>query len=144
VSPAQRPAPVVTAETRKFWEAAAQGQLVLAQCPLCGRIPYPPTSRCPKCLEASLEWGRLSGSVHLIGWTDLHLAANGLGPGPTTIVECALVEDLRAHMVAICRDGSVRNCAPDALAQIHFEKDPNGWSYPIVAAAGVAQGEAEA
>lgn len=53
--------PRPTPETQPFWDAAADGRLVLARCDDCGLLPWYPRSICPNCQSTSRTWETLSG-----------------------------------------------------------------------------------
>lgn len=53
--------PEVTPETAPFWEATAEGRLVLPRCDECGLVVWYPRSICPDCGSGSLTWTELSG-----------------------------------------------------------------------------------
>jgi uncharacterized protein len=63
VSPAERtiPAPPVSPETKPFWDAAAQGTLLLKRCEACGEPHYYPRSVCPFCGSERTSWLPASG-----------------------------------------------------------------------------------
>ena len=60
------PAPEANPETRPFWEAAAQGRLLIRKCTACGRPHYYPRSICPLCGNDATEWieSRGRGTVY--------------------------------------------------------------------------------
>ena len=43
------PAPMVSIETKPFWDAAAEHRLVVPQCEHCGGWQWPPTADCNQC-----------------------------------------------------------------------------------------------
>src|SRR4051812_25007780 len=43
------PAPQPNPETQAFWDAAAQGTLMLGKCRSCGKLHYYPRALCPFC-----------------------------------------------------------------------------------------------
>jgi len=53
-------------ETRAFWEAAADGRLMLPVCEDCGRAHWYPRALCPLCGSEKLRWTPASGrgTVH--------------------------------------------------------------------------------
>ncbi|RQH02586.1 Zn-ribbon domain-containing OB-fold protein [Natrarchaeobius oligotrophus] len=76
-----RPVPDVTPETRRFWRAAAEGRLLLNDCPDCGLTYFHPRALCPDCF-AEAEWIESDGTgeiytysvVHQIsGWPEEHV-----------------------------------------------------------------------
>ena len=53
--------PVPTAETQRFFDATARGEIELARCNACGLIPFYPRSVCPDCQSTDFTWQVLSG-----------------------------------------------------------------------------------
>ncbi len=54
------PAPVPNVENQRFFDAAAQGKLLIGQCGACGQPHYYPRARCPFCL-AETTWVESGG-----------------------------------------------------------------------------------
>ena len=55
------PAPETSPETKPFWEAAAQGRLLIKKCLTCGRVHFYPRAICPLCGSDTTEWVTASG-----------------------------------------------------------------------------------
>ena len=55
------PAPPVSPETQPFWDAAADGRLMIKKCAGCGQVHYYPRALCPFCGSDRTEWLRASG-----------------------------------------------------------------------------------
>jgi uncharacterized OB-fold protein len=55
------PAPPVTLEGQGFWDAAAQGRLVVKHCTSCGKAHHYPRSICPFCGSDQTVWREASG-----------------------------------------------------------------------------------
>jgi hypothetical protein len=55
------PAPPVTPDTQAFWDAAAQGRLLIKTCTSCRQIHYYPRAICPGCGSDATEWLQASG-----------------------------------------------------------------------------------
>ena len=55
------PAPQVTPETRAYWDAAADGRLVIKRCAACGAFHHYPRALCPFCFSDRTEWLPASG-----------------------------------------------------------------------------------
>ena len=51
-----RPVPDVTPETGPFWEAAADGRLLLSECQDCGLVYHYPRALCPDCFSEAVDW----------------------------------------------------------------------------------------
>jgi uncharacterized OB-fold protein len=55
------PAPAVNPEIKPFFDAAAQGQLMLKKCGACGQAHHYPRTICPFCASDRTEWITASG-----------------------------------------------------------------------------------
>lgn len=55
------PAPEANPETRPFWEAAAQGRLLIGKCKACGKPHYYPRALCPFCGSDATEFVQAGG-----------------------------------------------------------------------------------
>ncbi len=55
------PAPPVNPETQPFWDAAAEGRLLVKRCRSCGQVHYYPRAICPFCFADATEWLPASG-----------------------------------------------------------------------------------
>lgn len=71
-----RPEP--DAFTRTYWEAAAQGRLLLRRCAACGRAHHYPREFCPHCWSEDVCWEEASGEAVLYTWSVVR--ANDLPP----------------------------------------------------------------
>ena len=56
-------APALTEETDAFWAAAADGRLVVEQCPACGAASHPPRGMCRACRNRTMTPLDLTGSA---------------------------------------------------------------------------------
>lgn len=56
------PAPVVNAETQPFWDAAAEGRLLIKRCRACGEAHYYPRAYCPFCGSDETDWEQAKGT----------------------------------------------------------------------------------
>lgn len=95
-------APPVTPETKPFWDATAEGRLVLPKCRACATVIWYPRTICPKCHSMDVDWVEASGRGTVYSFTvvrrggyaggnDYVLAYVELAEGPrmmTNIVEC--------------------------------------------------------
>ncbi len=109
--------PVPDAFTRTYWDAVAEGRLLLRRCADCGRPHHYPREFCPYCWSEAVDWEQASGRATLCTWSEVR--ANDLPPfrdrlpyvvavveleeGPrmmTTVVDCP-VEQLRIGMALL-------------------------------------------
>lgn len=56
-----RPVPPVTPENERYWAAAADGRLLVRECPDCGLVYHYPSALCPDCF-ADAEWREAAGA----------------------------------------------------------------------------------
>jgi len=56
-------------ETLPFWQAAAEGRLLLKFCRDCGRTHWYPRALCPHCHGAALDWREASGRGTVYSFT---------------------------------------------------------------------------
>ena len=57
----QRARPKPTPETQHFWDAAAEGKLLIKKCTACGEPHFYPRTHCPFCFSDKTEWVEASG-----------------------------------------------------------------------------------
>ena len=55
------PGPPVNPETKPFWDAAAEGRLIVKHCTACHRPHHYPRTICPSCGNEATEWRNASG-----------------------------------------------------------------------------------
>ena len=93
-------APPVNLETQPFWDAAAEGKLLVKKCTACGEAHFYPRSHCPFCFSDKTEWLEASGRGTIYTYSVMRrapvpyaIAYVTLAEGPTimtNIVDCDL------------------------------------------------------
>ncbi|MGW6151927.1 Zn-ribbon domain-containing OB-fold protein [Streptomyces sp. NPDC055144] len=78
--------------TRPYWDAAADGTLLLRRCRACERAHHYPREFCPHCWSEDVAWERASGTAVLYTWSVVH--RNDLPPFGTRTPYIAAVVDL--------------------------------------------------
>lgn len=63
--------PEVSAVARPFWEATAEGRLLVQRCTDCGLAVYPPRTNCPDCF-GPLDWRAAEGTGTVYTYTVVH------------------------------------------------------------------------
>ncbi|MBT2676194.1 OB-fold domain-containing protein [Streptomyces sp. ISL-14] len=110
--------------TRAYWDAAAEGRLLIRRCRACGRAHHYPREFCPHCWSEDVAWQPASGRAALYTWSVVHrndlppfgeripyvAAVVDLAEGPrmmTEVVECGDGGRLRAgtELEVVFRDG---------------------------------------
>lgn len=83
--------PDVDAFTRVYWDAAADGRLLVRRCGGCGRAHHYPREFCPFCWSEDVAWEGASGLATLYTWSVVH--RNDLPPfGERTPYVAAVVD----------------------------------------------------
>lgn len=93
-----KPNPPISELARPYWEAAAQGRLLLQSCGACGKIRHYPRMLCDACYSDSVTWlaSKAFGKIH--SWTVAHHAFHPAFAAelPYTLVTVDLDEGVRA------------------------------------------------
>lgn len=63
------PVPTVRPDTREFWEATADGRLLLTKCLKCAQPAWYPRGFCPHCGNREVEWVEASGRGEVYSYT---------------------------------------------------------------------------
>ncbi|EDY47903.1 conserved hypothetical protein [Streptomyces clavuligerus] len=118
--------PEIDELTRPYWEAAAEGRLLVRRCRGCHRAHHYPREFCPFCWATDVVWETASGRATLYTWSVVHrndlppfslrlpyiAAVVDLAEGPrmmTEIVEC----DAASLRVSMPLEATFRRTAPD-------------------------------
>lgn len=84
--------PEPDAFTRPYWDAAAEGRLLIRRCGGCGQAHHYPREFCPRCWSEDVTWERASGRATLYTWSVVH--RNDLPPFDGRVPYIAAVVDL--------------------------------------------------
>ena len=61
--------PTIEAESAPYWEAAAEGRLLIRSCNDCGEVHHYPRPFCPACWSELVEWVEATGKATLYTWS---------------------------------------------------------------------------
>ncbi|MET8942321.1 Zn-ribbon domain-containing OB-fold protein [Streptomyces sp. NPDC004542] len=111
--------PEPDAFTRAYWDAAAEGRLLLRRCGACGRAHHYPREFCPHCWSDDVTWQRATGRATLYTWSVVH--RNDLPPfgdrTPYVAAVVALAEGPRMMTEVVdCPAGELRPGMPVDVA----------------------------
>jgi uncharacterized protein len=104
--PTPRPT-VVDPATSPYWEAAAEGRLVLPWCRVCDRAFWYPRGFCPRCGGEELDWRDASGAATVHSWTVVRRAGGAWAEVlPFVLAYVALEEGVvvAANLVDVASD----------------------------------------
>lgn len=116
--------PPVNQETEPFWQAAAEGTLMLKRCRACSETHYYPRSICPLCFSADTEWYAAAGTGKIYSYSVMRRA-----PIPYVIAYVSLPEGVTIM-------SNIVDCDPDAVhidqdVNVVFEKTEGDYSLPL-------------
>ncbi|MCX4823842.1 Zn-ribbon domain-containing OB-fold protein [Streptomyces sp. NBC_01142] len=112
--------------TRPFWDAAAEGRLLIRRCGACARAHHYPREFCPYCWSEDVVWERASGRATLYTWSVVH--RNDLPPFgsrvPYTAAVVELAEGPRMMTEAVeCAEGEL---SIGMELEVTFRRDGGG------------------
>ncbi|MFI7383355.1 Zn-ribbon domain-containing OB-fold protein [Streptomyces sp. NPDC049813] len=127
-------APEPDAFSRAYWDAAAEGRLLLRQCMACGRAHHYPREFCPYCWNddpRTVRWQDASGRAVLYTWSVVH--RNDLPPFGARAPYVAAVVDLAEgpRMMTEIVDCAAHALRPGMALRVAFRPGGGGWTVPV-------------
>jgi len=98
------PSPEINVEHRAYWDAAAQGRLLVKHCAACGLSHFYPRAICPHCFSDRTDWRESRGSGTIYSFSVMRRVAQ-----PYAIAYVALDEGVTVM-------SNVVDCNLDMLA----------------------------
>lgn len=128
--------PAVTEETRAFWDAAAEGHLVVERCAACGARQFPPRGICRSCRSRETGPHEITGRGTVYSFTvnyqrwlpDLEV--------PYAVVLVEFPSDPGVRVVGRLRGLDPEDVRVGLAVDIGFEPGPGGYAIPSFVAAG--------
>ena len=111
------PAPLVSPDAGRYWEAAKQGRLEIQHCGVCGSYQFPPSHLCRACGADGLDWRAVSGVGTIHTFSIVHRAPTQAFRAhvPYVVALIDLAEGPRM-MANIVGDGALDCAIGDAVA----------------------------
>ncbi|QJT06934.1 nucleic acid-binding protein [Streptomyces asoensis] len=113
--------PEADAFTRAYWDAAAEGRLLIRRCGACARPHHYPREFCPYCWSEDVTWEDASGRATLYTWSVVH--RNDLPPfGGRTPYVAAVVDLAEGPRMSteIVREGEREGAGPELRAGLEL------------------------
>lgn len=67
-----RPGPVITAESKPYWDSVAAHAMKLQRCIRCETFRFYPTPVCPHCFSTAFTWEPIAGTARLFSYSVVH------------------------------------------------------------------------
>jgi uncharacterized protein len=114
------------ADGRPFWEAAAQGRLILQRCRSCETVRFPPRHQCVKCWSPETAWFDATGHGEIESVTIIHRAPTPAFRDrvPFALAAVALTDGVRM-ITDLIGEGALQARIGDKV-EVCFETCTNG------------------
>ena len=119
------PAPIVDTFTAPFWQAAAEGVLLIRRCTSCGEAHWYPRPFCPHCSSADTDWVPSSGSGTIYSFTVTRKA----GPVPYVLAYVTLDEGVT--MLTNVVDAEIEDLRIGQRVRVTFRAAEGGGAVPM-------------
>lgn len=94
-----------------YWEAAAEGRLVIQHCDECDQAIFPPRPLCPGCWSSSVHWRNASGRARIESFSVIHRAPNETFAADVPYVVALVLLDEGPRLMT-----NIVGCDPDDVA----------------------------
>jgi len=117
--------------TRPFWNAAAEGMLLIRRCGACAKAHHYPREFCPYCWGEDVGWERATGRATLYTWSVIH--RNDLPPFGDRVPYTAAVVDLAEgpRMMTEIVEGAAGRLGIGMELEVTFRRDEGGMALPV-------------
>ena len=129
-------APAVTAENRRFWEAAGRGELVVEYCGGCARHLFPPRGYCPGCGGRELDEVALAGPGVVYSFTVNWNAWQAAMEVPFALVLVEFPEAPGVRLLGRLQQADLDDLRIGQAVSIGFDDGPGGMRVPSFRPAG--------
>jgi uncharacterized OB-fold protein len=121
--PRPKPAPVVTPETKPYWDAAQRDELHIQRCGACNEFYFYPRPFCPHCFSEDVSWVRVSGRATLHSYVINHRPVPGWeGEAPYAIALVELEEGPRLATNIVGVPNTPEDLVLDMELEVCFEE----------------------
>ena len=123
--------PLPDATTQPWWDAAAEGRLLVVRCGSCGEAHFYPRPFCPRCGGEDVSWEEASGAATLYTWSVVH--RNDLPPFRDKVPYVAAVVDLAEgpRMMTTVVGADPSDLQVGMALEVAFEELGEGYVIPV-------------
>jgi uncharacterized OB-fold protein len=119
------PAPPVNAENQRYFDATAQGTLLIGHCKDCRQFHFYPRTLCPFCFSERTEWVPAAGTGTIYSYSTSHRGV----PIPYTIAYVTLDEGV--SMMTNLVDCEIERLSPGQRVKVVFKAAEGGSNIPM-------------
>lgn len=112
----------------RFWQATAEGKLLVRRCADCGKPHWPPRLGCPHCGSAAVDWADAPTRGTVFSWTVVHRAQTPgfAGEVPYAVLLVALDGMEGCRMIGNLTGAGVEDIRADMPVEAVFTPSPDG------------------
>lgn len=124
-----KPLPTASEDSKPFWNACQNKELLIQKCDDCGFYRLPPSILCPRCASMRYTWTPVSGKAKVFSWQISHQVLYPAFDTPLNVAIVELEEGPRIHT-------NIVNCSNqdiyiDMPVELVFEKvEDQDWCMP--------------
>lgn len=124
-----RPDPIVTMDSKAFWDGANRGELIVQQCAKCETLHHPPRPMCPKCHAVTMRGAKMSGAGKVYSWcVPVHPPAFGFASPPiVALIDLAEGPRILSNVVGI----EPQEMTNGLKVQVEFAPTAGGNQVPV-------------
>ena len=119
------PAPTVNPENKVFFDAAAEGKLLIKKCASCGEFHHYPRALCPHCFSDRTEWHDAKGTGTIYTYSVLRRGV------PVSYCIAYVTLDEGVKMMTNIVDCDLDSVRIGQAVKVTFKKSTGGVSVPM-------------
>jgi uncharacterized OB-fold protein len=121
--------PIPDEHSRAYWDAAAEGRLLIQRCGACATHQFYPRRHCAACLAPEPEWVQARGSGRLHTYSVVHRTPNAEFAGDAPYVFAIVELDEGVRVSARIVDTPHEQLACDMPVRVAFTPGDDGFTY---------------
>lgn len=126
-----KPVPEPSRDSKPYWDALAEGRLVIQQCAACGTLRHYPRPVCDACYSMDVTWRQVSGRGRVHSWTVAHHPFHPGFKGELPYVLATVDLEEGGRMVAQLRGVAPDDIAVDLPVEVAFERATDELTLPV-------------
>jgi hypothetical protein len=117
-----------TERLSEFWNGLEKGKVYASKCKKCGRITFPPTADCSRCLSSGPEWVDIQGEGEIETFTHIVIRPASFQNHPTYTVAVAKM-NTGVKVLAWLTGAKLGNVKVGAKVRLAVTQSEDGSSY---------------
>ncbi|HXX72117.1 MAG TPA: Zn-ribbon domain-containing OB-fold protein [Candidatus Acidoferrales bacterium] len=119
---------IPTDKLREFWEGLEKGKVYASKCKKCGKLSFPPTADCARCLNKEIEMVDIQGEGEIETFTHIVIRPASFQSQPTYTVTVAKMNS-GVTVLAWLTGAKLSDVKVGAKVRLAAVQSPDGPSY---------------